>query len=89
MRRSAARSATARPVAVEPVNCTMSTRSTSASAVGPAPVATANTPSGTPLAARPSASSSEVMGVCSLGFRITALPAASAGIASPKEFVSG
>ena len=29
------------------------------------------------------------MGVCSLGFRITALPAASAGIASPKEFVSG
>ena len=33
--------------------------------------------------------SSEVMGVTSAGLRITALPAAIAGMQSPKEFVSG
>jgi acyl-CoA reductase-like NAD-dependent aldehyde dehydrogenase len=60
-----------------------------ASAVGPAPGATAKTSAGSPHAARPTARSSEVIGVCSLGFRMTALPAASAGIASPNEFVSG
>ena len=37
----------------------------------------------------PSASSSEVSGVASAGLRITALPAAMAGMQSPNEFVSG
>ena len=36
-----------------------------------------------------SAISSDVSGVTSDGLRTTALPAASAGIASPNEFVSG
>ena len=42
-----------------------------------------------PLAASPSASSSDVSGVISDGLRMTLLPAASAGMQSPKEFVSG
>jgi hypothetical protein len=52
-------------------------------------VATWNTPSGRPESASISAISNEVSGVSSDGFRITELPAASAGTQSPKEFVSG
>ena len=37
----------------------------------------------------PSAISSDVSGVTSDGLSTTALPAASAGMQSPKEFVSG
>ena len=37
----------------------------------------------------PSSTSSDVSGVTSLGFRITALPAISAGMQSPNEFDSG
>jgi len=67
----------------------MSTCSTSAAPVSPRPVAICRTSSGRPHSRSPSASSIEVRGVISEGFRITELPAASAGMQSPKEFVSG
>ncbi len=78
-----------RPVAVEPVKLIMSTSSTTAAPVSPRPVATAKTPSGMPHSRRASASSRLVSGVTSLGLSRTALPAASAGMQSPNEFVSG
>jgi hypothetical protein len=87
--RLAAVSATLRPVLVEPVNMIMSTWSTSAAPVSPRPVAICSTCSGSPHSSIPSASNSEVKGVISEGLRITLLPAASAGMQSPKEFVSG
>ena len=78
------------PVSVEPVNMTMSTSSISACAGRrPPPVATWKTSSGSPHSRRHSAISSEVSGVTSAGLRTTALPAASAGMQSPKELVSG
>ena len=77
------------PVAVEPVNMTKSTASTSAEPISPPPIAIWSTFSGRPLSRMPSASRSEVSGVTSDGLRTTALPAASAGIASPNELVSG
>ena len=86
---SAALAMTFLPVAVEPVNITMSTWSTSAAPVSPRPVATWKTCSGSPHSRSPSASRSDVSGVTSDGLRITALPAMSAGMQSPKEFVSG
>jgi hypothetical protein len=55
----------------------------------PLPVATWKTSSGRPHSRRQSAISSEVRGVFSAGLRIAALPAARAGMQSPKEFVSG
>ena len=67
----------------------MSTSSTSAAPVSPRPVAICSTSSGNPHSRSPSAISSEVRGVTSLGLRITLLPAASAGMQSPKEFVRG
>ncbi len=89
IRRRAAASATLRPVLVEPVNMIMSTCSISAAPVAPRPVAICNTSAGRPLSRSPSASSIEVSGVTSEGFRITLLPAASAGMQSPKELISG
>ena len=86
---SAALAMTFLPVAVEPVNMIMSTASTSAAPVAPAPVATAKTPSGSPHSRSASAIRRLVSGVTSLGLRMTALPAASAGMASPNELVSG
>ena len=80
---------TLRPVLVEPVNMTMSTSSTSAAPVSPRPVATWKTFGGMPHSVSISAISSDVRGVSSLGLRITALPAASAGTQSPNELVSG
>ena len=74
---------------VEPVNMIMSTCSISAAPVSPRPVAICRTSSGRPHSRSPSASSSEVSGVISEGLRITLLPAISAGMQSPKEFVSG
>ena len=81
---------TFRPVAVEPVNMTMSTASISAAPVSAAAGGdledvrrAGRTRAGT------SAISSEVSGVTSDGLRMTALPAASAGMQSPKELVSG
>ena len=65
----------------------MSTCSIRAAPVPPRPVATWKTPSGRPHSRRPSASSKEVKGVTSEGLRITLLPAAKAGMQSPKEFV--
>ena len=86
---SAARTMTLLPVLTEPVNMTMSTSSTSAAPVSPRPVATAKTPSGMPHSASISAMSSYVSGVTSDGLRTTALPAASAGMQSPKELLKG
>ena len=89
MRLWAARAITFLPVAAEPVNITMSTSSTSAAPVSPRPVATWKTCSGMPHSASISAISSEVSGVTSDGFSTTALPAASAGMQSPNELLSG
>jgi hypothetical protein len=77
------------PVLVEPVNITKSTASTSAEPTPPPPTATCSTFSGSPHSRMPSARSNDVRGVMCEGLRTTALPAASAGIASPNEFVSG
>ena len=77
------------PVAVEPVNMIMSTSSTTAAPVAPRPVAICSTSAGSPHWRRPSASRRLVSGVTSLGLRMTALPAASAGTQSPNELVSG
>lgn len=51
---------------------------------GPVPVTTLNRPSGSPASVITFASSSEPVDVNSEGFRITALPAASAG-APPRQ----
>ncbi len=67
----------------------MSTCSISAAPVSPRPVAICSTSAGSPLSRSPSASNSEVSGVTSEGFRITLFPAASAGMQSPKELISG
>ena len=85
----AARSATFLPVAVEPVNMMKSTWSTSSAPASPRPVTTPNTPLGSPHSSSISAISSDVSGVTSEGLSTTELPAASAGMQSPKEFVSG
>ena len=78
------------PVSVEPVNITKSTASISGfPTTEPCPVATWKTFSGIPHSRRHSAMSSEVSGVFSAGLRIAALPAASAGMQSPNELVSG
>ena len=87
--RRAAASATLRPVRVEPVNMTMSTSSTTAAPVAPRPVTICRTSGGRPHSRIPSAISIEVSGVISEGLSSTLLPAASAGMQSPKELVSG
>ena len=85
----AARCTTFLPVFVEPVNMTKSTSSISAAPVSPAAGRDLEDVLGQAALAQPSAISSEVSGVTSEGLRIAALPAASAGMQSPKEFVSG
>ena len=75
------RAPTLLPVAVEPVNMIMSTLSTSAAPVAPAPVATWNTSAGSRRARAALADHQLASGVTSLGFSTTALPAISAGIA--------
>ena len=78
------------PTSVEPVNMMKSTASISALPIElPSPTATWKTSSGTPHSRRPSPISSDVIGVSVAGLRTTELPAASAGMQSPKEFVSG
>ena len=67
----------------------MSTASISASPVSAPPIATWKTSAGTPDSTRHWANSSDVSGVTSDGLTTTALPAASAGIASPTELTSG
>ena len=90
VRVSAARSMTFLPTSVEPVNMTKSTASIRALPIElPSPTATWKTSSGTPHSRSPSAISSEVIGVSVAGLRTTELPAASAGMQSPKELVSG
>ena len=68
---------------------TMSTASITASPARRSPVATSRTSSGRPDSRIPSASSKEVSGVRLEGLSSTALPAASAGMQSPKELISG
>ena len=78
------------PTSVEPVNMTKSTASISALPIfEPSPTVTWKTSSGTPHSRRPSAMTIEVIGVSVAGFSTTELPAASAGMQSPKELVSG
>ncbi len=86
----AARCATLIPISVEPVNITKSTASMRALPTDePSPTATWWTSSGRPHSRRHSSISSEVIGVSVAGFSTVALPAASAGMQSPKELVSG
>jgi len=86
---SAAAFITACPVRIEPVNITQSTLGINAAPVEPSPVATWKTDSGSPHSRIISSISSELRGVTSLGLRITLLPAASAGMQSPKELAIG
>ncbi len=91
---SAAAFATARPVAVEPVNATLSTPGCPASAAPvsrESPVTTLTTPGGNPASASSSTNPSVEAGECSDGFTTTVQPAASAGasfqlISSSGEF---
>ena len=55
----------------------------------PAPVTTLITSSGIPARVAACANINEVRGVISEGLRMTLLPAARAGMQSPKELVSG
>ena len=78
------------PVAVEPVNIDhVDLVDERGARVAAARWRPRRRPSGMPHSRRPSASSRLVSGVTSLGLRITALPATSAGMQSPNEFVSG
>ena len=61
----------------------------SAAPVAPRPVATCITPSGRPASRMHSCISEVEKGVISDGLKMTALPAASAAMPSPKQFVSG
>ena len=91
---SAAAAATALPVAVDPVNATLSTPECAAS-VAPTsrerPVTTLTTPGGKPACSTSSANASVDAGACSDGLTTTVQPAASAGasfqvISSSGEF---
>lgn len=76
----AAATATRRPVATEPMKDTLPTRESevrAAPTVAPRPVATLNTPSGSPARWASWARRSVEAGVNSLGLTTTALPAAS------------
>ena len=78
----------ARPVLVEPVNCTMSTASTTAAPVAPRPVTHAKT-GGAPICSQPRASSRADSGVTSEGLTRTAAPASSAATASTPGMSNG
>ena len=88
-----ATSLTRLPARVEPVNEIMSRSGCAASAsptTGPLPGTRLKTPAGrTPVSSITSARMKAFSGVTSLGLRITLLPAASAGMQSPNEFVIG
>ena len=88
MSRFAALSITRWPVSGEPVTQIMSTWSTSAAPVSPAPISTCSRSAGRTrfMAAHAYRTAS---GVSSEGLTMTALPASSAGIASPRASVSG
>ncbi len=89
MSRPPACAATRRPVRTEPVNWTMSTASTTASPVPPAPVAIPKT-SGAPKSSRqPRTHSAQVSGATSEGLVSTAQPAISAAGVSSIGMVSG
>ena len=89
VRVSAARVRTFFAVRSEPVNCTKSTSSTSAEPVSPMPLTTSKT-SGPPISSfHASTISPTPRGVISEGLMTTAQPAWRAGIASPRERISG
>ena len=80
------------PVAVEPVNETLSMAmwpAIAAPAVSPKPVTMLTTPPGSPVSARISPNRNAVSGVCSAGLRITVLPQASAGAIFQTAMVRG
>ncbi len=80
------------PVATPPVNDTLAMRGCSvisAPTPAPLPVSTLNTPSGSPASLKISASFSALSEVTSLGLKIIALPAASAGAAFHKAIWIG
>ncbi len=80
------------PTSVEPVKASTSTsmwRPSAWPAVSPKPGSTLNTPSGMPASAASSARRMAVSGDCSAGFRITELPAASAGEIFQQAISSG
>ena len=90
--RSAAACEMARPVAVEPVNDTMSTPGWPAMAaptIGPVPVTRLSTPAGTPASSAASNSRYATSGVSSLGLRTTVQPAASAAATLATTWCSG
>ena len=80
------------PVAVEPVNATLSMpgcRTRCAPVVGPSPGTTFTTPAGNPTSPASSARRSAVSGVAGSGFRTTVQPAASAGASFHVAIISG
>ncbi len=89
---SAAAWATARPVAVEPVNATLSTPECPARAAPSsreAPVTTLTTPGGNPASPASPASASVAAGECSEGLTTIVHPAASAGASFQVSSSSG
>ncbi len=79
---SAASRAIPRPTSVPPVNAIFLTsgwRTSASPTIDPLPGRTLSTPLGTPASSQMRASASEASGVTSAGFKMTALPAASAG----------
>jgi len=84
MSRRAARSATVRPVAVEPVKQTKSAQSTTAvPTTEPGPATTCHRSSGRPASAIRARVHNRVSGVWESAFETTALPASRAGSTSP------
>ena len=79
------------PTAVEPVKVILSMPgcATIALPVSPKPVSTLRMPLGRPTSSRMPASATAVSGVCSAGFRMTALPIASAGAIFIAAIISG
>jgi hypothetical protein len=90
--RSAAACVIARPVAVEPVNETMSTSGCPAIAApttGPVPVTRLSTPGGSPASSAASTSRYATSGVSSLGLSTTVQPAASAAATLATTWCNG
>jgi hypothetical protein len=80
------------PVVVSPVNATLpmpGCAAIDAPTVPPGPVTTLSTPAGTPASSASSPSRIAVRGVYEAGFRIAALPAASAGATFQAAMSSG
>ncbi|KAG1079466.1 hypothetical protein G6F40_016297 [Rhizopus arrhizus] len=80
------------PVAVDPVKATQSTsgcRPNAWPATAPKPGTTLKTPAGMPASSASAASRMDDSEACSAGFRMTQLPAASAGATFQAAIISG